>query len=273
MINTNIELITPFSANEYLKNNTQNRKININHVRELARAITNNDWELNGVPVIFAENGRLIDGQHRLHAIVWANRPVKMLVIRGVSNSSFDTIDVGMKRTTGQILQMQGIKNANNVSASARLLDAWRKTGRVHRSFSNLTARETERMLNKDSGLIESSNYVYSSGVLKKLISPSHATTFHYVLGLHNANMRDEFFNVLTTGMTDNERYFVVVKLRDWLIINAGARGINVDTKAMYFCKTIKHVVNDTRPKILKVALNGASTDKNPYDMGISREI
>ena len=76
MITTKVEKITPELAREYLKKNTDNyRKLARGTVRNYAEDIKNGRWELNGETIVFAESGVLQDGQHRLAAIIQANKP------------------------------------------------------------------------------------------------------------------------------------------------------------------------------------------------------
>jgi hypothetical protein len=50
--------------------------------------------------IAFSDSGVLLDGQHRLHAIVQSGITVKMLVTTGQPEQTFSVIDVGMKRNT-----------------------------------------------------------------------------------------------------------------------------------------------------------------------------
>ena len=103
------ERITPEQAQEYLKFNTENyRSISKDRVISYAGDMANGKWQFNGEAIKFDENGKLIDGQHRLHAIVRANVPVDMLVIRGVKEN-VNIYDIGSRRSMGQIAKARGI--------------------------------------------------------------------------------------------------------------------------------------------------------------------
>ena len=64
----------------------------------------NGDWQLTHQGIAFDTTGRLIDGQHRLHAIIEAGVPVQILVTRGCSASSFSILDRGANRRPSDIL-------------------------------------------------------------------------------------------------------------------------------------------------------------------------
>lgn len=103
------EAITPEMAQEYLKHNTENyRGLNKDRIISYAGDMARGKWQLNGEGIKFDEEGKLIDGQHRLHAIVRAGVPVEMLVIRGVQQG-VNIYDVGSTRSMGQIAKARGI--------------------------------------------------------------------------------------------------------------------------------------------------------------------
>ena len=103
------ETITPEIAQEYLKHNTENyRGLHRDRIIGYAADMMNGKWQFNGEAIKFDVNGKLIDGQHRLHAIVRANVPVEMLVIRGIEEG-VNLYDIGSLRSLGQIAKARGI--------------------------------------------------------------------------------------------------------------------------------------------------------------------
>ena len=80
-----IELITPDQARQYLAFNTNNRNLRKAHVEKLANDIKNGRWVYNSATIVFNGDGTLLDGQHRLAAIIDADTPVKVAVARGVA--------------------------------------------------------------------------------------------------------------------------------------------------------------------------------------------
>lgn len=121
MITTTIETITPQVAKEYLKHNTKNRygcKGNPDTIASLAEDMRSGLWKLNGEPIIFDAGGVLVDGQHRLFACIKAGVSFQSLVVRGVDEDSFSTVDIGLPRKAGQILSLQNAPNANDAAAA-----------------------------------------------------------------------------------------------------------------------------------------------------------
>lgn len=101
---TAIETITPHIAGLYLKFNNNNRPLRKTHIRELASDMMAGNWQVTHQGIAFDTTGRLIDGQHRLHAIIEAGRPIQISVTKGCSASSFSILDRGSNRSPSDIL-------------------------------------------------------------------------------------------------------------------------------------------------------------------------
>ena len=91
--------VTPALAAKWLENNTDNRKQRGSYISEIANAMRRGEWQTTHQGIAFAKCGKLLDGQHRLEGIVRANLNLEMLVVTGLSPTTFSTIDVGAKRT------------------------------------------------------------------------------------------------------------------------------------------------------------------------------
>lgn len=94
-----IETITPEIAARLLGTMMGNRQLRQKAVQRYAREMIAGKWAVNGEAIKIAANGRLIDGQHRLSAVMMAKVPVKMCVVRGVDDSAIITLDTGVGRS------------------------------------------------------------------------------------------------------------------------------------------------------------------------------
>jgi hypothetical protein len=122
-----IQLISPQIAEEYLKRNRKNRKISEKQVKRLAREMANGRWSLNGEPIQFNSDGDLINGQHRLSAIVLSGVSVYILVVMGITDpNAFATIDQNsLGRGAYTVLQMKGVAHANQITSITKKLLHW----------------------------------------------------------------------------------------------------------------------------------------------------
>lgn len=126
---TSIEKITPEMATQILENhNSKNRNVSEGTVQSYANDMKNGRWTMTHQGLAFDINGTLLDGQHRLWAIVFANTPIEFMVTRGLpvekdGQFTMDAIDRNRVRTTGQQMQLcHSVKNGNVVAAAMRVV-------------------------------------------------------------------------------------------------------------------------------------------------------
>jgi hypothetical protein len=125
------ENITPAKAQQYLQTSEGNRPVSKPTVHSYADTMKKGGWLLNGMCLIFDSNGHLIDGHHRLLAVIEAGIPVRFDVCRGASSNAFTTYDCGRHRTIGQLLAMQGTKHYNLVGSIVAANDMLVNRGRL----------------------------------------------------------------------------------------------------------------------------------------------
>lgn len=114
-----IETITPTKAKEYLLRTKINRNLSKERVEAYAYDMSKGAWQLNGEAIRFNESGDLIDGQHRLSAIIKSGASVQMVVMTDVSDS-VSVYDRGRTRSVvdGMIINNmdRDIANTTNVA-------------------------------------------------------------------------------------------------------------------------------------------------------------
>ena len=86
-----VEIITPEMAEMYLANNAYHRKVKKKKVEAYVKDLQDGNWRLNGKTITFDSNGRLLGGQHRLHAVVESGLPLTTLVVRGLDPELIET--------------------------------------------------------------------------------------------------------------------------------------------------------------------------------------
>lgn len=100
-----VETITPDIAREMLTHQVEGqRTLHNGRVARYADDISSGFWEVTHQGIAFDENGLLMDGQHRLAAIVLSGARVKVLVFRGVPTETFYLVDGGFSRSTQSFL-------------------------------------------------------------------------------------------------------------------------------------------------------------------------
>lgn len=199
-----VEKITPNVAEKFLSLNTSNRNISEANVSFLAKEMSLGLWRNNGETIKFSKSGKLIDGQHRLHAIIKSNTYQDMCIVRGLDDDSFTTIDTGKARSGADVLYLSGFNYATNLSSITRNVLVFRRFKTFHSNGkykpSNTEIRN-EAISNKK--LAESATF--SGNTKASLIPKSALGVFHYYFGLINKAERDEFFDKLINCYGDKD--------------------------------------------------------------------
>lgn len=114
MVQFKEQFITPEMAKQFLSNNTGNRQVKLNVVEKYANDIKYDRWKANtGETIKISEKGRILDGQHRLHAIIKADQGLNFHLATGLDDSVFDVIDTGSNRTGTDVFTINGTLNAS----------------------------------------------------------------------------------------------------------------------------------------------------------------
>lgn len=118
--------MTPDHAKDLLTRNKANRKVRKHLVTTLARVIERGEWHLTHQGIAVDVQGNLIDGQHRLMAIVRANKAVPMLLSTGLDSDAYTYLDQGMVRTANDHFKDRFI--ASSVAFLGRVIAGRRLT-------------------------------------------------------------------------------------------------------------------------------------------------
>lgn len=116
--------ITPDQARLWLRNNFRNRPVSDDLVTAYARDMRNGAWVETHQGIAFNDRDELIDGQHRLMAIILAGVTVRMMVVFGLPSkiaghemTTMDAVDRGKTRSVADQLKIQhGIKHGSVIA-------------------------------------------------------------------------------------------------------------------------------------------------------------
>ena len=126
MIRTEIRTVTPEDATALLDRNVANRPLSRRWVYRLAQRMADGEWRINGETIKIDRAGNLLDGQHRLAAIVSYGGAVDLEFRYDVDRDAFATIDQGKKRGFADLLAIDGYLNVAQTAGIATQL--WRYT-------------------------------------------------------------------------------------------------------------------------------------------------
>jgi len=117
------KLITPLLAEHYLTKNTTNRRVTQTNVDYLTDQMRKGLYKENtGETIKFSRSGKLIDGQHRLLAIVKSGKSFKFTIAEDLEDNVFHVLDTGKTRNAGDILSIEGYKYANVIAGAIKFI-------------------------------------------------------------------------------------------------------------------------------------------------------
>jgi hypothetical protein len=122
-----VEFIDPERAEQMLGTMRANRKLSSRTVTRLAKMMKEGLWVYDGSPIRFNTRGELVDGQHRLWALLEAEHEDKFLVVRGVAPEAMATMDTGKSRSFSDILSLEDsqLAQVHSLAAAVQIIYRW----------------------------------------------------------------------------------------------------------------------------------------------------
>ncbi len=191
--------LTPELAAAYLATNDSNRPIDSARVRRYVRAIKAGEWDVTGETIIFTRYGRMIQGQHRCQAVIDAGVAVPVVVLRGVDDHVFFTLDQGKPRSVADALSLKGTQNAKYSAAALGWLWRLQKAGSPAYQGPMPQNQELVAFAEGHPRLADSVIFVRPRAK-KGLHSVGQLAFLHYVCSARRPDLADTFFNSFMTA-------------------------------------------------------------------------
>lgn len=200
--------LTPELATSLLEHNNLNRPLNDQHVQRIARQIEEGKWKFNGDTIKVADSGDVLDGQHRLWAVIEAKKPIETILVRGIERDAFATIDTLRKPRSGSdVLALNGATHYRPATAAAlqwlirwnrRCLEEWKAPqNRVENA-------DIEQAFAENPGIVRA---VERASKLRRIANPGIMGFFYYVLANRNIDIAERMMHTLENpagvGVTD----------------------------------------------------------------------
>lgn len=169
------------------------------------------------------EDGKLVDGQHRLQAVVRLGKPVSFRIEHGVPPEFAEVIDTGMKRSLSHTLQMRGFANSSTLAAALKMVHVYSldKRFKMHALRKDPQTNLSLRIFleKRVPDLPESVRKMQRlAGKMARLFPVSLAATLHYLFSKEDVEAADYFFETLAKGASDLGEGDPVFALREQLI-------------------------------------------------------
>jgi hypothetical protein len=205
-----VVLVDAAQAAEWLESNNNNRRIRKSRLVEFRRDMLAGNWREIGDPIRFDTHGTLIDGQHRLEAIVLAatTQPdiqIPLVVARGVRPEDHVVIDTGTRRTAGDQLRIAGYSNFAILAVAAKWCILYDRkviqSGPVEAMVKTVTHTEIMEYVEKNPDLQNIAAEV-GGGLGRKCDMPNgHIAAGWYLCWRINGSEADDFFGRFADGI------------------------------------------------------------------------
>lgn len=219
-MDTRIETIDKDKASEYLSHNMVNRKLSQGRVSQYADSLARGDWQLNGESIKFNDKGEMIDGQHRLNAIIKSGVPMLTVVVYGISDD-VSVMDRGRNRSVTDALLVEGFDKSiatNTCVAMAKL------HYRTQIGSSNCSDSFVRKFIEENAEVLLRLNAILGRGSSKsshrQLVknAPMELALF-YALNVEVPwEEIEEFISIIKTGFYENRKQTSAIVLRNDLI-------------------------------------------------------
>jgi hypothetical protein len=221
-----IERVTPRTAESWLKKNTRNRSLRETRVFGLVGVLQRDEWRLTGDCVVFDTEGALLNGQHRLTAIVESGVAADLVVLRGVEPEAQDVMDRGLPRSLADTLKMRGHKSWFGLASALNWtfrLDYIERTGNVHYSVpgERPTTPQALKVLEDNPDL---PTYVKDALPVVRMLKLRNGLTaaLYHRFALIDPNDADAFMDRLCSGL-ELTATSPIHHLRKMLVLDANA--------------------------------------------------
>ena len=197
-------LVTKDVSDDFIERNIRNRPLSKINVNSLIREVTESNWQYNGEALKFDYNGHLMNGNHRMHMVSETGVPQIFDVTIGLPPESYATMDGGRKRNGSDTLAVAGIKNSACASSVTKTIFGFQHNLLSENRNSNRTIGNTNilKYYNSYTGVEGSITLGMTLSTKSgKLLSPSLIGGFHWLFSQSNAELANDFFEKLCTGL------------------------------------------------------------------------
>lgn len=139
--------VTPEIAEQWLQKNQLNRPLSAATVARYVGIIERGEWRLTHQGVAFDVNGLLVDGQHRLWAIVKSGRSVRMVVTHGLEPEAIGAIDIQKSRTAADSIEILSRAGRADVSMVGPIKQACETVNMIMTAVDRQISKPTPRQV------------------------------------------------------------------------------------------------------------------------------
>lgn len=207
-------------AAQILEGNSNNRPLSDAHAKRISRQMTNGLWKINGETIKIGSTGDVLDGQHRLWAVIYAKVSIWLIVVFGVQPDAFSTIDTIRKSRSGSdVLAVNGLTHHRVATSGALgfLIHYQRGTLLNSRATENRVENaQIEEAFKAHPEMVRA--VAYCSDKLRRIVNPSVLGFAYYLIASHDEALAERMVSTLEdpSAVAIGDPFF---KLREAVLI------------------------------------------------------
>jgi hypothetical protein len=256
--------VSPDLAAKWLEHNTRNRKLRQSVVNKYAADMREGRWLLTGDAIAFDKNGAVVNGQHRLWAVLESGITVPMLVTFNLDPEVVAVLDDHLKRSLTDVAGIRRPGSSINTLHSAianTLVRSSIMAMTVDRSqaLERVTRQKQLDALDRHWDAIEFAvRDCFSSHKQRGLTIANVLTPVARAYYTKERERLKEFGEVMRTGINNKEGDQPAILLRNWLLRTAATKGMRALGETIYNKteRALHAFLNDERLSTLFEASN-----------------
>lgn len=251
--------VTPAIAEELLSKNEGNRKVRNTTVAFYVDQMRRGQWkEDTGEPIKISPDGRILDGQHRLLAVVSYGEGIYFHVATNIPEDNFDVLDTGLKRAASDSLQIVGIPNSAAVAGAVKnwfVLGTKSNTGKRSNASVQLTTKDIISEYQKRpefwQKIVREGTLLYRK--FNNVVSPTILMGWYAIFSDIDEAKADLFFQKLCNGLFLESEKDPVCQLRNILNKDKMSRlKMSLYSRSAYMVKTWNYYFRNKQVAVLR---------------------
>lgn len=258
-------LVTPKLAEQWLNQNTDNRNLRPGVVEKYASDMANGRWTSCPMPISFGHDGVLVDGQHRLWAIIESGKGQWFTIARGFTREDALNIDTGLGRSFVDNVQRSGVVGlTSNIMAAVR----WMEWGRSSVTPTPSSAVLREVGLEHKEAASFAVNRVHGKGLSKGAVCGAVMRAWYTE---DDKELLARFCHVYSTGFANGDRESAAVCLRNTALNMASSGMTSGEAMRELFLKT-QHCIKQFMSGRKLTVLRSVNEETYPYKRKKAKE-
>lgn len=258
--------VDPALASKWLERNTRNRALREDVVQRYANDMKAGRWMITGDAIAFDTNGAIVNGQHRLWAVIFAEMTVPMLVTFDLKPEVVRVLDDHLKRKLTDIVKIAkpGTQITAKMTAISRVmqLSSIALTSVDKRAFvARLSRQQQMEFLEKhEEAIAFTVKDCFKSGNARGLTQAAILAVVARAYYSQDHDRLKQFGKVFISGIPEDPRDDVsALLLRNWILglVNSTMRA----QSEVIYRKTERALMAFCRRENLKRALYEASEE------------